>query len=160
MDSVHKYNRVDCLQRTLLPFSCNGKNLICDTAYCRVGDLYAVDIADMFLDIRGCHALGIHGQDLFLNILADAGLVLFQKLWVEFSLSVSGYRHLYIAEAGTQRFAAVTVTAVVRVLILVVILRVAKLIVQFGVQTVLHKFSDGFLEEILDIFHAADSAAL
>ena len=74
--------------------------------------------------------------------------------------SVSGYRHLYIAEAGTQRFAAVTVTAVVRVLILVVILRVAKLIVQFGVQTVLHKFSDGFLEEILDIFHAVDAAAL
>ena len=89
MDGVHEYNRIDRLQRALLPFSCNGKDFICNTAYCRIRDLYAVDIADMLLNIRSCHALGIHGQDLFLNVLADAGLVLFQKLRLKFSLSVS-----------------------------------------------------------------------
>ena len=75
-------------------------------------------------------------------------------------LSVSRNRHLNIPEAGAQRFAAVTVTAVVRALILVVILRVAKLVIKLGIQTVLHKFSDSFLEEILDILHAADAAGL
>src|SRR5699024_6213340 len=57
---------------------------------------------------------------------------------------------------GAQRFAAVTIAAVVCILVLVVVLAVAQLFIQFCLQAILHEFSDGFLEQILDVVHAAD----
>ena len=33
MDGIQEYHRIDALQRPLLPFLCDGKNLICDAAY-------------------------------------------------------------------------------------------------------------------------------
>ena len=44
----------------------------------------------MRLDVAGRHAFRIHGQDLLLDILTDAGLVLFQKLQFKFTLPVTG----------------------------------------------------------------------
>ena len=95
-----------------------GRIFVRNTAYGRVGHLYAVDIPNMGLNIRRGHALGVHGQDLFLDVLTAADLVLFQELWIKLPLSVPRNRHLHIAEAGAQRFAAVSVPAVVRVLVL------------------------------------------
>ena len=46
MDGVQKYDRVDALQRPLLPFFCHGQDLVRDSADGRVGHLYAVDVMD------------------------------------------------------------------------------------------------------------------
>ena len=110
----------------------------------------------MRLNIAGGHALGVHGHDFLLNLLTDAGLVLFQNLGFKFSLAVSRNRHLHIAKTGAQRFAAVAVAAVVCIFVFVVVLAVAQILVQFCLQTVLHEFGNGLLEQVLDVIHAAD----
>ena len=51
VDGIHENYRVDAFQRPLLPFFCDGENLVRDTAYGRVGHLYAVDIPNMGLNI-------------------------------------------------------------------------------------------------------------
>ena len=99
-------------------------------------------------------------SNLLLNVLVDAGLVLLQKLRLEFSLAVTGYSYLHIPEAGAQRFAAVSVPAIVCVFVLVVVLAVAEFVVQLCIQSLLHEFRYGFLEEILDVLHTADVAFL
>ena len=48
-----------------------------------------------------------------------------------------------------------SVAAVVRVLIFVVILAVAKLVIQLCLQAIFHELGNGFLEQALDILHAA-----
>lgn len=70
------------------------------------------------------------------------------------------YGNLNVTEAGAQRFAAVSVPAVLRSLVPVVVSAVSEFFFQFWVQTVLHEFRYGFLEEILDILCAADVALL
>ncbi len=88
VDGIHENYRVDAFQRPLLPFFCDGENLVRDTAYGRVGHLYAVDIPNMGLNIRRGHAFGVHGQDLLLDVLTDAGLILLQELRFKLPLSV------------------------------------------------------------------------
>ena len=53
-----------------------GKDFVRDPAHRRIGDLYAVDIPDMRLNVAGGHAFGVHRQDLLLDVLAYAGLIL------------------------------------------------------------------------------------
>lgn len=110
----------------------------------------------MRLDVAGRHAFRIHGQDLLLDILTDAGLVLFQKLRFKFTFPVTGNRYLDIAETGPQIFAAVAVPAVVRSFVLVVVFAITKIFIQFSFQTVLHEFGNSFLEQVLDVVHAVD----
>ena len=114
----------------------------------------------MRFNVAGSHTLGIHRKNLLLNLLADARLVFLQQLRFKLAHPVSRHRDLYISEAGTQRFAAVTVSAVVCIFVFVVILAVPKLFIQLGVQPVLHKLGNRFFEEILDVLHAADVAFL
>ena len=96
------------------------------------------------------------GTETFLNILTDAGLVLLQDLGLKFVFPITRYGHLHIAKASPQCFAAVTVAAVVRVLIFVVILTVAKLIIQLCLQAIFHELDNGLLEQALDVLHAAN----
>ena len=110
----------------------------------------------MRLNVAGRHAFRIHGQDLLLDILTDAGLVLFQQLRFKFTLPVTGNRNLDIAETCPQIFAAVTVPAAVCSLVFVVVFAVTKILIQFSLQTVLHEFGNGFLEQILDVVRAID----
>ena len=114
----------------------------------------------MRFDVTRGHALGVHGQNLFLNILTDTDLVLLQDLGLKFAFPITRYGHFHIAKAGPQCFAAVTVAAVVRVLIFVVILAVAQLVIQLSLQAILHELGNGLLEQALDIFHAFDVAEL
>ena len=106
------------------------------------------------------HSFGIHGQDLLLDVLTDAGLVFLQKLGLKFTFPIPRHGDFNVPEAGAERFAAVTVAAVVCLLVPVVILAVAQVFFQFGIQTLLHEFCDCFLEETLDILHAGDVAQL
>ena len=85
---------------------------------------------NMRFNVPGCHTLGIHGQDLLLDILAHAGLVLFQQLRLKFALTVPGDGHAHFSETGAQCFAAVSVPTVVRVLVPVVVLAVPKFVIQ------------------------------
>ena len=115
-----------------------------------------IDVLDMALNIAGGHALGVHGQDLFFNVLADAGLTLFQHLGFKFPFPVPGNRDFHVSKAGPKRLAAMTIPAVVCSLVLVVIFAVAQVLIQFCLQIVLHEFSNGLLEQVLDVIHAAD----
>ena len=156
VDGIHENYRVDAFQRPLLPFFCDGENLVRDTAYGRVGHLYAVDIPNMGLNIRRGHAFGVHGQDLLLDVLTDAGLILLQELRLKLPLSVPRDRHLHIAEAGAQGLAAVSVPAVVCVLVFVVVPALAQFVVQLRIEAVFHEFGNRLLEQSLDVVHAAD----
>ena len=147
---------IDQFQRPLLPFFRHRQDLIRDPAYRSVRHSQPVDILNMRLNITGRHAFRIHGQDLLFDILTDAGLVLFQKLRFKLPFSVTGNRNLDIAETGSQIFAAVAVPAVVRSLVLVVVFAVTKILIQFSLQTILHEFGNGFLEQVLDVVHAVD----
>lgn len=93
----------------------------------------------MTLYVSDGHPFCIHGQNLLFNALTDAGLVLFQRLRFKFSLPVLEDEYAHFSEVSTQRFAAVSILAVVRVLISVVVLCCT---------TVGHP--------ALDILHAAD----
>ena len=156
VDGIHENYRVDAFQRPLLPFFCDGENFVRDTAYGRVGHLYAVDIPNMGLNIRRGHAFGVHGQDLLLDVLTDAGLILLQELRLKLPLSVPRDRYLHIAEAGAQGLAAVSVPAVVCVLVFVVVPAVAQFVVQLRIEAVFHEFGNRLLEQPLDVVHAAD----
>ena len=115
---IQENNGVDALQGTLLPFLDHGQYLVYHTAYGSVGHLNAVNIPDMGLNITGAHALSVHGENLFFDILADTDLILFQKLRLEFSLAVPGDRYFHIAKAGAKGFTAVAIAAVVGFLVL------------------------------------------
>ena len=110
----------------------------------------------MRFNISCRHAFGVHGQDLLLNVLADAGLILLQQLGFKFTFPIPRHGDLNIPEAGAERLAAVAVPAVVGLFVPVVILAVAQFILQLGVQAFLHEFRDGFLEEALNVLHAGD----
>src|SRR5699024_4231027 len=144
------------LQRPLLPLLGDGEDLVCDPAYGAVRYGNPIDVLDMSLNIAGGHALGVHGQDLFLNVLADAGLTLFQHLRLKLPFPVPGNRDLHVSKACPERLAAMTIPAVVCSLVLVVISAVAQILIQLCLQTVLHEFGNGLLEQVLDVIHAAD----
>ena len=156
VDGIHENYRVDAFQRSLLPFFCDGKDLVSNAAYRGIRDFHAVDILDMLLDVTSGHALGVHGQDLFLNVLANTGLVFLQHLGLKFAFPVARHGHLNITEAGSQRLTAVSVAAIVRVFVFVVIPAVAQLIIQLCFRAVFHKLGNSFLEQTLNILHTAD----
>ena len=131
VDGIQKYHGVDGLQRPLLPLLGDGQNLVCDSADRAVRDRNAVDVLNVSFNIAGGHTLGVHGQDFLLNVLADAGLVLFQHLGLKFSLPVPRNRHIHFAKAGTQPLAAVPVAAIVCVLVFIVVFAVAQFFIQF-----------------------------
>ena len=128
VDGIQKYHSIDGFQRMLL--SLFG-DLVCDPADRAARDRNAVDVLDGGLDVTGGHIFGVHGQDFLLNILTDAGLILFQDLEFEFAFSIARDRYLHIPKAGAQGLAAVTVAAAVCVFIPAVILAVVKFVVQF-----------------------------
>ena len=99
---------------------------------------------------------GIHRQNLFFYILADAGLVLLQQLRLKLALSIPGNGDVHFPETGTQSLRTMPIPAVFRVL--VVIPAVSQFLGQLCVQSVLHKLRDSFLEQVLDILYAAHVA--
>lgn len=110
--------------------------------------------------IPGTHAFCVHGQDLFLDVRADAGLVLLQQLWLKLSLPVprDGYIHLSIA--GAQLLGTVLIPAVFRFFLLVVLFAVAECFAQFCFQTIFHELGNRLFEHFLDIRHAAHTTQL
>lgn len=85
----------------------------------------AVDVLNARLDIAGGHTLNIHGQNLLLNVLADAGLVLFQYLGFKFPFAVLGNRNFYVSETSSKCLATMSISAVIRGFVIIVILAVA-----------------------------------
>ena len=54
VDGIQKNHCVDDFQRPLLPFFCDGENLVRNTAHGRVRYLYAADIPNVNRNIRCC----------------------------------------------------------------------------------------------------------
>lgn len=71
----------------------------------------------MGLNVSGCHAFRIHGQDLLFYILTDAGLILLQQPRLKLTFPVSGNGDVYRPKAGSQPLGAVSVAAVIRLLV-------------------------------------------
>ena len=106
MNCVQKDNRVDRLQRPLLPLLCLGKDLIRNAADRGIRDLYTINIPHVSFNVAGSHTLRIHGNDLCLNLLTDTGLILLQNDWIKFAFSITGNGDLNITKAGPQCLAA------------------------------------------------------
>ena len=53
-----------------------------------------------------------------------------------------------------------TIPAVVSILVLVIILAVTEFVIHFYIESIFHEFGNGFLEQILDVIHAADISGL
>lgn len=160
MDGIQKDYGVETFQRPLLPFLCNRQNLVRDSAGGRIRNVNAIDIVDVALNVAGRHSLGVHGENLLLDILADAGLVLLNKLGLKFPLAVTGDRNLNVAEAGAKILLAIPITVIVCALVPVVVLSVAERVFHFCFNVVLHILGNGFLEQIPDILHTAGVAFL
>ena len=92
----------------------------------------------MGFDISGGHTIGVYEQDLLLNVPGDAGLVLFQYLWLKFHRPFSRNRRIYIAKAGAPCFAVVTVTDFVCVFVSLVVLAVARFVICLRLRATLH----------------------
>src|SRR5699024_6157824 len=100
--------------------------------------------------------LGNPGECFFLDVLADAALTVFQDRGFKCPFPVPGNRDFHVSKACPERLAAMTIPAVVCSLVLVVISAVAQILIQLCLQTVLHEFGNGLLEQVLDVIHAAD----
>ena len=100
MDGIHEDYRINFFQRSFLPFFDQWKDFISNTADCGIGNIYIIELAHMTLDIRCGHALGIHGEDLFLHILGYSILVFFYDLRFKFTFTVSGNVDIHVAITG------------------------------------------------------------
>ena len=110
----------------------------------------------MSFDIRCRHSFGVHGQNLFFNVLTDAGLVLLEQLRLKLALPIPRRADFHVSKAGFQLLAAVTIPGVVCFLVAEIIFAVTEFFIQLRFQSVLHEFCDGFPKQTLDIRHAAD----
>ena len=156
MDGIHENDGIGAFQGSLLPFPDDGKNLVRDSADGAIRYLYAVNVTDVSFDIRCRHSFGVHGQNLFFNVLTDAGLILLEQLRLKLSLPIPRGADFHVSEAGFQLLAAVTIPGVVCFLVAEIIFAVTEFFIQLRFQSVLHKFCDGLLEQALDICHAGD----
>lgn len=88
VDGVHENDGIGAFQGSLLPFPDDGQDLVRDSADGGIRYLHAVNVPDMSFDIRRRHSFGIHRQNLFLDVLADAGLVLLEQLRLKLALPI------------------------------------------------------------------------
>ena len=122
MDGIHKYDRIDFLQRAFLPFPDNGKYLVRDPADCAVGYIHVVEFFHVGFYVAGCHAFCIHGKNLFLHVLRHGILVFFNELWLILAVAVARDCNIHVSIAGVHDLLGMSVAAVVRVLVPVIIL--------------------------------------
>ena len=90
--------------------------------------------------------IGVHGQDLFLDVLADAGLVLFPVSAAQTRLSGLGVPILLHPQSCVRSVLLLWPLRLLSVgLVAVVVPAVAQFIVQLRLQTILHELGDGLL---------------
>jgi len=111
----------------------------------------------MRFDIRRRHSLCVHRQDFLFDVAAQRGLLLLDQFRLELALPIPRNLELHVPVARFQRLFAVTVAAVVRLFVPVIVLRVAEFFVQLAFQSLIHKFSDHFSEQFVDLLHGLDS---
>ena len=79
------------------------------------------------------HAFGVHGQHLILNV-CDISRILFDNLRLEFTFPVSWNIEVDFTKGRGNSFLAVTISAVVSFLVMVIILGIAQFLVRFSLQ--------------------------
>ena len=122
MDGIHKYDRIDFLQRAFLPFPDNGKYLVRDPADCAVGYIHVVEFFHVGFYVAGCHAFCIHGKNLFLHVLRHGILVFFNELGLILTVPVARDCSIHVSIAGVHGLFGMSVAAVIRVLVPVIVL--------------------------------------
>src|SRR4051794_12288151 len=86
--SPSTYNRVDAVQRTILPVHNLLLDLISGTGDELRRNFHAVDFADVIFDLAGCHAPRIQRNNQ-IGKIADAGLAFGNHLRIEGAVSVT-----------------------------------------------------------------------
>ena len=125
MDGIHKNNRIGFFQGSFLPFFYDGKDLICDPANSAIRNLNVVQFTHVAFDIIRGHSLGIHGDDLFLHILSNGILILFDDLGFKLAFPVPGNVNFHVTIAGMHGLLRVPVSGIIGFLITVIILGIA-----------------------------------
>lgn len=87
-----------------------------------------------------------------------ARLILFKDHRIEFSITITGNVNIDFSEACFQRLAAVTVSTIVGIFVLVIVPAVSELFIKLSVKPVFHKLRYCFLEQFLNIVHTPDIA--
>ena len=146
MNCVHKDYGINAFKRSLLPFFHNRKGFIRDSTDETVWYFKTVDIFDVWWDIVSCHTLGVHWKNLFFNITCERCFVFLDYLRLKIAVSVT--RYCYLNRTGTcfDWLSAVSVPAVLDILVSIVILAVSEFVVQLCFKSVFKNLSDHFLE--------------
>ena len=126
---VEEDQRVERLERPVLPLGDLVEHGVGHRADQVGRDLDAVELAQVALDLAGAHAAGVHGDDLVVEA-GEAALVLGDELRVEGRQPVARDLQLELAGAGQHRLRAVAVAAVGPA----VRLAALEVVVEFGVQ--------------------------
>lgn len=111
VDGIQKDYGVNVLQRSVLPFLDHGHDFIGDIGDERRGDIHAVKLLEMVLNLAGANAPGIEGN----NLVFDAGNVLLMLLHndrFKFAVSVTGYGQFHIAVFTADCFGGVSIATV------------------------------------------------
>ena len=154
VNRIQEKHSVNAFQRPLLPVLGFFQYFVRDPANRAFWHLYAVNIADVFIDIVAGHSFCIHGYDLGFDIFTDTGLVFLENLWIEFAFPIPGNSDFRVSETGLQGFAAVAIPAVVCRLLWLIVALITKFFIQFALKSILHEPGDCLLEQILDVRHA------
>ena len=130
MNGIHENDGIFLLQRAILPFFGNWKNAICHVRNHLCRCIHPIDIRKVCWYVSGSHSLCIHGQNLIFNV-RNICLMFFYNLWFKFTSAITGDIKINIAHRRCNRFMAVTVPAIICLLILIIILRIAKFLIHF-----------------------------
>ena len=93
----------------------------------------------MGLDVASGHAFCVHGEDFFFHVLCHGILILFDNLRFIFTVAVTGNGDLHIPIAGMHGFLGMSVPAVIRIFVPVIVLGITEFFVQFFIQNTFQK---------------------
>lgn len=150
VDRIEEDDCADGLQRAVLPFLDERDDLVGDVGSERRGNLDAVELLQMVLDVAGRDALGVHSDNLILNT-GNIALILLHDSWLKFTVTIARNLDVDIAVLRTDRLLAIAIAAVGRLFVLHIVLGVTKGRIQLRVQHLLDRLGEKFLQRRLDI---------
>lgn len=144
-EGVEVDGRVDGLQRPLLPLLQLVDHRVGDARNQVGGDLRAVNLGQMALDLAHRHLASVHRQDLVVEAV-EVPLVLRDDIRIEGRVPVPRHRDGHRAVVGTQRL-LLPVARVARGCALGPVILVADMIRHLGLEGPLHQGAGQLLEK-------------
>ena len=112
MAGIDEYDRIDAVQRSVLPFFNILQNLVCHTRYEALTAFKPIDLFDLLGDLPGCQPSGIHAYD-FVVYAGDILLSIFYDSRFECAVSILGHIDLEFPVIATDGLCLGPVTIVV-----------------------------------------------